>query len=90
MAARLSTELGGCDRGSRPTILSLQVNHKTSEWECDRARTGADATLGQIKGPLPFQGEGRMLLVVQGRSVTLLCLYSEVACVASSVVSDSL
>lgn len=58
VAARLSTELGGCDRGSRPTILSLQVNHKTSEWECDRARTGADATLGQIKGPLPFRGEG--------------------------------
>lgn len=90
MAARLSTELGGCDRVSRPTVLSLQVNHKTSEWECDRARTGVDATLGRIKGPPPFCGEGSMLLVVQGRSVTLLCLYLEVAGVAHSVVSDSL
>ena len=31
-----------------------------------------------------------MLLVVQGRSVILLCLYLEAECVGRSVVSDSL
>ena len=89
MAARLTTELGGCDHGSRPTILSLQVNHKTSGWECDCTRREVDTTLGWIKGPPPLWGEGSMLLVVQGRSVILLGLYLEVACDGRSVVSDS-
>ena len=56
-----TTELGGCDCRSRRTVLSPKVNHKTSEWECDRARREVDTTRGGVKGPPPLGGRGARL-----------------------------
>ena len=78
-----TTELGGCDCRSRRTVLSPKVNHKTSEWECDRARREVDTTRGGVKGPPPLGGgehasgcTGNLCLVRQKPDFTLPLLGS--------------